>query len=239
MTRLLPLGGVHNIRDLGGYAVASGGTTAFGRVFRGCGQHGLDAAGLEALAATGLGLVIDLRTEDELGRDPARLLGRTGIDYRHIPLFARLQPLAAMAAGRSFSMADRYVAAFETCGPAFASVFRAIAKSKAPLLVHCTAGKDRTGLVAALVLGAAGVSETDILADYALTETAGAALLKRLRESHDPTGRAAANQVYAAKVEMLSPALNLLRERWGGAEGYLADCGLAPGEIRRVADLLR
>ena len=164
MLRRIPLGTMLNLRDLGGYPIAGGGCTAWGRMLRGDNPAGLSDEDLQWLLDREITTVIDLRSAGELERKPDQLSADPNFFYHHIPMVGgeRL-PNLEQDVGRSyFEMLERREAP--------ARVLRAIAQAPGGVLFHCTAGKDRTGCTAALLLTLAGVGREDILADYQVTE---------------------------------------------------------------------
>jgi protein-tyrosine phosphatase len=171
--RLVALEAVHNFRDLGGYATADGRTTLWRRLFRADGLYRLTAADVVTLEPLGLRTVIDLRSAPELeerGRFPVDV---HPVIYHHFPIIDTTWSLANDAP--EFDRDEDFlVSAYQemlTVGaPRFAMAFEALAQPDAlPAVFHCAAGKDRTGLLAALILGSLRVSLDDIVDDYALT----------------------------------------------------------------------
>jgi protein-tyrosine phosphatase len=157
------------------------------------------------------------------------------ISYLNIPLYDRMAPITAAADG--FDMAARYCDALERCRPRIAEVFETIAAADpGAVLFHCTAGKDRTGIVAALLLTACGVPRPAVAEDYALTASVARPLLERLR------GRALARGIAATEVDSVlasdAAAMRLMLERLeaghGGIGAYLASTGLSGLTIERV-----
>ena len=170
--RLVALEAVHNFRDLGGYATADGRRTRWRTLFRADGLYRLTPADVVALEPLGLRTVIDLRSApelDERGRFPVEA---HPVIFHHLPII-----------DATWTQGDRpgydrdedfliwaYQEMLTIGAPRFAAAFRALAEPDAlPAVFHCAAGKDRTGLLAALLLGSLGVSHDDIVADYALT----------------------------------------------------------------------
>lgn len=235
----LPLPGVHNIRDLGGLPIASGGRTAYGRMLRACAMRGLAREGQKALIEAGLATVIDLRSQAERTEAPGPFSGMTGIADFHLPLFANLAPLGQDARPSSpVSLKGLYATALEKAAPRFAEAVVLIADSAPGLVIfHCTAGKDRTGLLAAMLLSLAGVSRADIVADYSRTASDGAALLQRLRD--DARGRGAEASLIETLLGVPSAAMSatlaLLDGAYGGARPYLRASGLTGDQIDRAA----
>lgn len=171
-TRRLVLAGTFNVRHVGGCRTAAGTVVADSLLWRGDALHALDDEGLQLLGDLGLRTIVDLREEAEREQRPNRI---DGLDARVValPLYAgaRLEPgpeLEAMRAGDLTGMYERVIAGH---GPQIAAAVSELARPGAlPALVHCSAGKDRTGIVIALLLSAIGVCDDDVLADYALTE---------------------------------------------------------------------
>jgi protein-tyrosine phosphatase len=164
--RWIALPGTLNLRDVGGYPVAGGGTVRWRTLLRSDALNRLDDGGRAVLADLGLRTVIDLRTDSEVEAAPSALDGTAAQTVR-VPLFS------AEAIGRlppDLAAVYRYM--IDDCGAAIARAIGRLAVPGAlPGLVHCTAGKDRTGLVTALVLEVIGVPDDVIAADYALSQS--------------------------------------------------------------------
>jgi protein-tyrosine phosphatase len=155
--------GTHNFRDVGGYP-ACGGRTRYGQLYRSDALSGLTTTGAQTLARLGIGLVLDLRSDLELGQDraPDPL---PGVRRIRVPIHG----------GSRSSLLDETLPSLEALyrqvlldsGPALARAVTEIAAAgPVPVLVSCTAGKDRTGLVVALALEVAGVERAAVVADY-------------------------------------------------------------------------
>ncbi len=170
--RLVALEAVHNFRDLGGYATTDGRTTKWRTLFRADGLYRLTPGDIEVLEPLGLKTVIDLRSDaelDERGRFPVDV---HPVVFHHLPIVDATW--ADLERPKYERDEDFLIWAYQemlTVGaPRFALAFDALAETDAlPAVFHCAAGKDRTGLLAALLLGALGVSHDDIVADYVLT----------------------------------------------------------------------
>jgi protein-tyrosine phosphatase len=231
--RHIRLAGAFNVRDLGGYKLSSGGHTRWRSVLRADALHELSDADVAALVEMGLRTVIDLRSDAELGRQPSRLAKIPGLDYRHIPLFDGLAPVEAMVdPSGAFDIVLRYRTAADSCAPALARV----ATADEIVLFNCSAGKDRTGIVAAMLLSLAGVGEDDIAADYALTRKLASALMDRLRDQAMARGLAdgVATQLLSAEPGTIVALLRHVDDRHGGFAAYLADAGLSAERLGRV-----
>ena len=183
-TKALPYPGVHNIRCLGGYATDRGHVTRADAIWRGCPLNGIAAEHHEDLLSRGLSTIIDLRRDDEIAHAPNPLANDPRVIYVNIPLFDGLAPIDQMAeeSGGTFDFGVRYIRALDTCQDNMARVMRTIAHAgPGGVYFHCTAGKDRTGMIAMLLLANAGVARDVIEAEYALTATLGASLMDELR----------------------------------------------------------
>lgn len=234
--------GNHNVRDLGGLPRTAGGTTASGRVLRACAMQDIGAGGRNALVAAGLRTVIDLRSDAERGAAPPAFGDTPGITTLFHPVFADLAPIFHMIdAEPGFRMQDRYIRALDRAAPRFAAVIAAIAEAEPGLVIfHCTAGKDRTGIIAALLLEVAGVSRAAIVADYARTARDGASLLETLRQNALAAGHSSdtVEKTLACPPEAMEATLGMLDQRHGGPRAYLQGAGLDDGVLQRAATRL-
>ena len=237
-TRHWPLPDTHNIRDLGGYPSTSGGMMQWRRILRGEALHPLTDQSVADLVANGLSLVIDLRGPHETTVTEHPFIGHESVAYRNIVLFDALAPIAL--AQQPFDMALRYCDSLDRCQDQFAAVFRAIATAEPGIvLFHCTAGKDRTGVVAALLLALAEVSNADIIADYALTASA-EGLIEQLRARALSAGTAPdhVERMLASDGATMAAFLAHLNAAHGGIRAYLEEIGLTPAEVAALRDRL-
>ena len=227
-----------NFRDYGGYDTAAGRALKAGRLFRSAHQASVTDADLERLAALDIGTVIDLRRPVERRRQPSkRPAGFSGQviesdldeagEAPHITFLktADLTP----DSGRRF-MTDTYRQL--PFAPAhldlFARYFRALGDTDRPVLIHCAAGKDRTGMLAALTHHLLGVGRDDLVEDYLLTNTAvdlagrAPAIAEQLKAI---TGRTASHDAVVAFMGVeeayLDAAIAAIEARHGSIDGYL------------------
>jgi protein-tyrosine phosphatase len=226
---LLP--GTFNSRDLGGRQ-AAGGIVRTGVVMRSDAPLRLGEDGRRALAGLGLRTAIDLREPVERRLDPVDLEG-LGLELRHEPILGE-----DFDVHTSMSLEEVYRALLERRSANLSAAVRVLSDPGAvPALFFCSAGKDRTGLVAALVLGALGVSEADIVADYARTERN---MDGEFRSAIEARAIAAgiSEQELAVKVgappALMRDLLAWLRERYGGVAGYLRHNGLTEVELESL-----
>lgn len=231
--RHLPIPGTFNIRDLGGYATGPG-ETRWRRVLRADGLHHLDAAGMAMLTAEGVTTVIDLRHDHELESRPNPFHAHEAVAYHNVSLFDRLAP-GDMSA--SDVLLDLYLQALATRQDAVREVLTLIATApEGVVLFHCTAGKDRTGLIAALLLALAGVATATVLDDYALTKPMIAPMIDRLVAEAEERGAdiAALRPLLACEAPTMAATLAHLHETHGSVEAYLKAIGLADSLIARL-----
>lgn len=269
--RRIRLPGTVNLRDVGGYPVtgrgaaggkgtaggggaagggeavggkgAAGGkeagaaeTVRWGTLLRSDALHRLDDSGRAALSALGLRTVIDLRTDDEVRAAPSAL-DDAGVRTYHVPLFD------AAAIGRlppELAAVYRYM--IDDCGAAIASAIGRLCRDGAlPGLVHCTAGKDRTGLVVALVLEVIGVPDEVIAADYALSDAyldaSTARAISRIR-ALSGVGRWLDLGALGASPQVIHDALARVRSRSGSVSDYLIGNGLTVRDLGNLRTAL-
>jgi protein-tyrosine phosphatase len=164
--RHVPVPGTWNLRDVGGYPTLTGGSLRWRTLFRSDGLHRLDADGAARLASLGLHTIVDLRADIELERWPSATVGLTA-QVKHIPIVRDPTVLPADLDG----LDDEYQYMINECGDAIGGVVRELSTPGAlPALVHCAGGRDRTGIVVALVLAVLGVPDELIGVDYSLSD---------------------------------------------------------------------
>lgn len=224
MQKRINLGGTMNLRDLGGYPTKDGRVTAWGRNFRSACPQGLCEADIEYARDTlGITTVIDLRGEFELGVQPCGLAGVDGINYRNIPLLSDFEYGMDKFGGESYYLMAEHI-------PSMSELFRTIANAPGAVLFHCTAGKDRTGMTAAILLMLAGVEDIDIVADYQVSRTYIDPLVQYLKVNYPQMPQHAGE----SPVEFIREFMERFRERWGGVESYFDYLGLSADEIERL-----
>ena len=161
--RVLSWDGCVNVRDLGGLPLEDGGETAFGVVVRADSIRSLTDAGWQALADYGVALAVDLRSDADAANDPP---GDLPIEVARIPMNSNKVPAVVQWA----SMQKAYGVLLDEFAPQFAAAVAAIGRADEPVVIHCWAGRDRTGLVSALILRLAGVGLDVIAADHARSD---------------------------------------------------------------------
>jgi protein tyrosine/serine phosphatase len=241
--RRLDLEGAWNFRDLGGYQGYDGRRLRWRRVFRADGLDRLTATDLANIELLGLRTVIDLRTGDEVAR--GRLATAAGeVDWYHLPMLDVLPPPENYGTWIDPSVkAEQYLGMVSSAPDTIAGFLRlACNPASYPLVFHCFAGKDRTGILTALVLGLLGVADDDIAADYALSGPAMPRLLEWLRANSEESVdqlRLESNVaiIMAAEPATMTEFLRGFRDAHGSFEAYAAAVGY-PDAAYRLADIL-
>jgi len=234
--RRLPLAGNYNVRDVGGYPVDGGGATRWNTLLRGDALHGLDDSGRAVLGSIGVNTVIDLREHDEVSVAPDRL-GDLTAQVVHLPLYDTSNTGMPRSDQAGRTLAQTYELLVRDRPEALAGAVRALAAPGAlPAIVHCTAGKDRTGIVIALALSTVGVSDSVIAADYCATEhlldgAFRAEILARSVSRGVP--EASILPLLSAQPDLILAVLNQICHDHGSVAAFLGDHGMTDAE--RVA----
>lgn len=246
--RTLPLPSGVNFRDIGGYQAADSRAVRWGQVFRAGSLAELSDEDLAYLERLELRLSCDLRSPEEVAARPDRL--PHGAAVRAMPVAARAGRLRRVIT--LFRLRHRiqelllnvYTVMLDQNGPLFAEVIRLAADpANRPLVIHCTAGKDRTGLAVALLLLALGVPEETVVADYTLSNHAYEVLAGRMGPEMERLyafgfEQAQLRPFLLAEARTLTGALAHLRRRYGSGEGYLSRSGLEPTTVAQARETL-
>ncbi|MGZ4647877.1 MAG: tyrosine-protein phosphatase [Blastococcus sp.] len=268
--RWVRLDGTTNTRDLGGLPTADGGQTATGRILRSDNLQTLSGDDVRRLVhEIGLREVIDLRTSAEIlleGRGPLRAVDE--VTHRHFSLIPERghntdvfaveedDPMGELPSGWMESILPRQAAEHDQAEPPAVRSYlgylgdradnvigalRAVTHGTGAAIVHCAAGKDRTGVVVALALSVAGVPHEEIVADYAMTAEVIDALVAKLAASptyaEDMERRDVAS--HTPRAETMDRVLTLLDERFDGAVGWLETHGFGADERAALRSRLR
>jgi protein-tyrosine phosphatase len=239
--RWVALDGAYNFRDLGGYSAGAGTRVRWGSVFRSDSLHYLSAGDVEVLAGLGVDRIIDLRSPDEVRAVGRGALAAGPIDYVDAPVIPSATG-EATGAPPGDDIAGRYLWYLDVGRDALVDVFERLAEPRRGAVVfHCSAGKDRTGVVAALLLAMLDVDDDDISADYALTDRVLPAILERL--AADPVYRVAVGQKPAdrrtVRPDTMVRFLRLLGDEYGGARAWAEKAGVASTSIDALRVRLR
>jgi len=226
--RVITLEGSFNFRDLGGYATSGGGTVRWRRLFRADGPHALTPADAALLRGVRITTVIDLRTGPEVER--GRWTDHLGpVTEHHLPLTDVLPTDDQLPSWSEVTyVARHYGELLETGAPAIATALRVIAGAgRQSTMFHCSAGKDRTGVLSAVVLGLLGVADEDIAADYALSGEAMARMVEFLRARAEDPERIERHlpAILTASPRTMEHLLDHVREKYGSFDGYARAIG--------------
>jgi protein-tyrosine phosphatase len=233
--RRLDLEGPVNFRDLGGYVAADGRTVRRRHLFRSDALHRLTEADVEQVHALGVTAVIDFRTSHELETSGWGGIELLDAQHLHLPTFDTTRPLLddEEIVKTLVSAPDAYMSMLRNGANAYATALRHVSASEDPVVFFCAAGKDRTGVFAALVLGLVGVTDDDIVADYALTGE----VIEKIHALREPT-RAAEGRTYElgkdlanAYPDSMARTIELLHAEWGDWAGYAASIGVGPDVV--------
>jgi len=250
-SRFALLEGGRNFRDVGGYRTADGRTVRSGIMYRSGSLGSLTASGQSVLAGLQVARIIDLRTSDERSRDAWDLKSSFGERYWTRDYGMSLGDARSMFADPSKltaeymrnMMANAYRTMAQEQTPSYRELFADLVAGKQPLVVNCTAGKDRTGIATALVLTALGVPYETVREDFLLSN--GAPGMETLAGSLSPGLNKLPPDVAAPLIGVegvyLDNAFDQLRKEYGSIEGYMQrELGVGPGEIatmrRRMLD---
>ena len=236
--RVLALQGAANFRDLGGYRTADGRQVRWGRVFRSDKLSALTPEDQQAIALLNIGAVVDLRTREERIQQPSRWLN-TPADVYESPkptlqtVVATLLKHATNAATARAAVRDFYAGMPDMYSEEYAALFKRLAAGETPLLIHCTQGKDRTGVAAAVLLRALGVPRKTVIADYVLTEKLSpppprpierdpvANNIAQSVTSMRPLPEAARVELWRSDASYIEAALAAIDKEYGSIHGYL------------------
>ena len=229
---------VYNFRDMGGHRAADGRTMRWRRLFRsGEPLRMSEAEASQLRAEVPIATVIDLRSEGEA--DHPRGLGPLldeATTRHHFPMGDPRSKYDARSAG---AWAPGYRDLLEERGAVWATVVRLLAEENAyPAVFHCVTGKDRAGVLSALILGVLGVDEATILEDFALSQRGMDRLISDLRARGKITEDIPPNPALAVPIEAMEAMLDALREQHGDAANFLGKHGVDDQTLERIADLL-
>lgn len=232
----LLIDGLINLRDLGGLPTASGASTRRGRLLRSESPHTLTDEGLRALLDLGIGAVIDLRTVSEREHRPSPLV-EAGVHTVHAPIFTDDDDYPDHLA----TAAEVYCWWLRERSTGIALAMNSIADApSAPVLVHCHAGKDRTGVIVALVLRLAGVDVGTIADDYAISGVQLADMLARDRVTAVERGMdpVRVERLFTVRRDMMVKTMECIDAEHGGVEPLLRSIGVDAVRIQRLTNLL-
>lgn len=218
----------YNVRDLGGYSTKHKKQTRWRAFVRADNLARLSPAGQEALITYGVKTIIDLRSDDELNLDPppfAPMSGQNGYpQYIHLPMLAENDKVGIEIINQTQSLIEMYRLIIDRYQENIALIMTAFAKATSgTILFHCHSGRDRTGLIAALLLSLVGVDDPTIAKDYAISSV-----------YIQPTFE----KILSEQPEIMLDLLAHLDTQYGGTRAYLLKCGMAEQDLTRIHSCL-
>jgi protein-tyrosine phosphatase len=239
--RLVALQAVHNFRDMGGYATDDGQVTRWGMIYRADGLYRLAGDDVEVIRALGLRTVIDLRSQQELDERGTFPHDSVAVDFHHLSVMDATwehEGIAATMEAAEF-LEWAYQDMLAKHADRFVETINKLARPGAlPAVFHCAAGKDRTGIVAALLLSALGVPRPVVVHDYALTSE-GMERMVRWAEAEDPSMVArladAPKAFTSAAPEAMQRVLDAIDAEHGSIREFLALNGMKDTTLAAIA----
>ncbi len=234
---------LRNLRDIGGLRTTDGRRVRHRHVYRSATPAFVDEHQARLLRdALGIRTRVDLRSRVEIEEAHNPRLDAAGLDVEHLPLraggaWAHRPDLDDPSA----AVAEHYMRYLAHSADAITAIVGIVADpSRAALLLHCSAGKDRTGVSLAVTLSAAGVAHDEIVRDYARTREDLDAMFLQLRRlpAYEARLNALPEESLTAEPRSMQLFLGRLEETYGGAAGYLAEHGVDDATLKRLRDVL-
>jgi len=232
---------VFNFRDLGGYLTRGGQTVAWRRLFRSSELHHMTSHDIVQLKdEIKLRSVIDLRSSRQL--EPLSPLNKVGVEYYNVPFIERGNDREDIYQGFS-NMGEvySYLVKHEEFGRRVIEALEIIAEpDNLPLVFHCSAGKDRTGILTAIILGILGVADENIIDDYTLTASYMNELINRWNDNPRwaEVLKNVPDYIWEASPESMTFFLSMLKQEYGSARGYVEAHGAEVSLINRLETAL-
>ena len=246
--RRLPLQGMRNARELGGYPVAGGGVTRYRVFIRSDSPHRLTEDDFRFLKDYGVVAAVDFRGDPEIARKPSLFENASGFEFYRSPTFnsqvafaSRQNQEPGRPAMDSFvNWSEKYIEMLTDCKEWVRDTLRIMINIKGGVVFNCATGKDRTGIISALLLSSVGVAQEDAVADYCISELYLAQEYAELLEVYNrmwPEDKATINDpFFKTSPSNMTAMLNHLKDAYGGVNEYLSLCGLDDGELRTLRD---
>lgn len=247
--RRLPLMGLHNARDLGGYPTRYGKSTQFRRFVRSEVPKSLTAEDLSFLHNYGIRTSVDFRGPNELERHPNQLQAQDWISYRSCPTFN--QQVAMGSSPEALKMkkldafvkwSEKYCEMLDMCQDWVKDTLEFMSDCPGGVMFNCTTGKDRTGIVSALLLSIAGVPDSDIVADYCVSQIYLVPVYEQLHSSlpatHEDGTVNFTDPFFCTEPENMALMMKYINDRFGSTEEYVQVCGVSLSIIDRLRSRL-
>lgn len=234
----LELMGAYNVRDLGVYVNESNQKLKEHQFLRADSLHQLTEKDREMLISYGVKAVIDLRSQREKKQAPCVWENSEQVDYYSVPMLDEMNS-NGFQGEMPHSMAELYIKLLENGKEEYAEIFRTMCKYEDGCVIfNCTAGKDRTGVTAMLLLALAKVEPGVITQDYSVSAVYMEPVFKRQKEQMREFGMEIPEYMLESQKEQMEITLNYLYENYGTVESYLEDIGLTEEEIRVLKEKL-
>jgi protein-tyrosine phosphatase len=249
-TRRIEFEGSFNFRDLGGWRTNDGRTVCWRRLFRADSVHRLTPADVgRAHDELGVRTLLDLRNEMEIGAYGIGLLAEGGMNRLHLPITSRPRETPALGGAAAVPNPSRtpdemlavYLGMLEVSSDLVVRAVEALVEDEAlPAVFFCTAGKDRTGVLSAVVLGALGVRDEDLVEDYFLTRDAIEQIIGRIASDADAPEmyRDLPPMHFAPHEETMERFVDEMRRKYGSFADYLVTKGLPESTLDRLRSAL-
>lgn len=223
--------GCLNARDLGGLPTNDGRSTRHGVFVRGETTCELTERGRAQLLVDGVKTIVDLRNDAELEAEPNPFKEVHGVNYLHRPFNdAAVEERLRQQA----SPPERYVTMIDANGTRIVAIVETLANARPAVLFHCFGGRDRTGILAAVLLSVAGVSDHQIEDDFVLSDERMAPRYEKWRETFTPAQLERADRALGEARDSISAALRRIRDAWGGTDQYLLAHGIAEDRLDQL-----
>jgi len=224
------LEGMVNVRDLGGFRTKTGQTTRYNVFLRGDAPYRISDSARHRVVEQGLHTVIDMRYAHEVAQRPNRFAGYPDVDFHHIPLYVETTYLGMIRQFRD--LGGWYCTILDQGGTPIRNILGVLSRAEGVCLLQCYLGKDRTGILSALLLNVVGVSEADIISDYLQSQ-------ENLRVIHEEiqsvrpffVTKLQFENIISAKREYITALLAHLSQKYSDAEGYMRAIGVLEEDI--------
>lgn len=236
-SRFVPLAGASNFRDLGGLPADGGsGATRWRCVYRSDTLQELTESDVEILVGDiELSTIVDLRTSREVRNEGRGLLEREDIRYVHVPFIADLEVQDEVPDSTERDVLADYRHMLDTAGHLIAEAVHVVAASPGPVVFHCAAGKDRTGILAAITESLVGVPRHVVVGDYELTNQVIVQVCERLARFDTYTNvRTNPPSRFRCQPEVMEGFLDIIDERHGSVEGWAREHDVPASDLRSL-----
>lgn len=228
----LPMENVHNLRDIGGYPIGFDKMTKWHLFYRADGIFDLSESEVKFIIDNyKINTLIDLRSSTEIKNKPNNFENHGVVNYFNVQLLPEIPQGEPLEEKRIETLGDLYILLAKKSKNRFKEVFDIIYKTiPNPVLFHCTAGKDRTGIIAALLLSICGVKRDDIICDYEISFTY---LKNSLEKIHD-VSKPPRMHMLMSEASNMEKFLDYIDENYDTSEKFLLSCGVTENQISEI-----